>query len=191
MRQIHLRIFKPTNPTNNIVKTHPKTLITALAALTFGWAFQTQAEDKKSSLNAADTNFVKMVGEDGHGEVKIATLATGKAERADVKEFATMLVTEHTKANEELAALAKAKNVDISAVLAADAASDFKDLEKESGAEFDKAFLKHMEKDHKKDITAFEDAEKDAADAELKAWAGKMLPTLRMHLQKVKDLMGK
>lgn len=169
--------------------------ITSAALLLFlaagGLALSANAEDKKSSLNASDTTFVKETGQAGMAEVKIATLGTQKAERADVKEFATMLVTDHTKANDELKNLAMAKNVELSAVISADASDAFKDLEKESGAAFDKAFLDQMEKDHKKDIDAFEEKEKDAADAELKAWVSKTLPTLKAHLERVKELKGK
>ena len=63
------------------------------------------ADEKKSSLNSADEKFIKRTGEAGTAEVKLATLGTQKAERADVKEFAAMLVTDHTKVNEELAKL--------------------------------------------------------------------------------------
>jgi putative membrane protein len=124
-------------------------------------------------------------------EVKLATLGSQKAERADVKEFANMLVADHTKANEELASLAKSKGVEVSAMIPAKAADAFKDLENESGKNFDKAFLDKMEKDHKSDISDFESAEKKAKDSDLKAWISKTLPTLRAHLDKVKELKGK
>ena len=167
------------------------TRILSAALLALAFAIQGQAADDKTNLDAGDVKFIKNTAEDGMGEVKIATLGTQKAERADVKEFATMLVTDHTKANEELAMLAKSKGVETSQVISSDAASKFKDLEKESGKAFDDAFLAHMEKDHKKDIDAFEDAEKNCKDGEVKAWASKTLPTLRAHLEKVKALRGK
>lgn len=149
------------------------------------------AEDKKSSLNDTDQKFIKMAGQDGMAEVKLATLGTQKAERADVKDFATMLVNDHTKANEELSTLAQAKGVELSAVISPDAAEDFKALEKESGASFDKAFLAQMKSDHETCISNFEDAEKNAADSDVKSWASKTLPTLRAHLDKVKELQSK
>jgi putative membrane protein len=56
-------------------------------------------------------------------------------------------------------------------------------LEKLSGAEFDKAYMKEMVKDHKKDIEAFEHEANNGTDPEVKAWAAKTLPTLREHAQ--------
>jgi putative membrane protein len=165
--------------------------LTLLIAMAFG-AFQsmTWAADK-DMMNSADTKFVKEASDGGMSEVKLATLGTQKAERADVKELAAMLVADHTKANTELEGLAKSKGVQLSAVIPAKAASSFRDLENESGKNFDKAFLDKMEKDHKATIDDFESAEKKAADGELKSWISKTLPTLRAHLDKIKELKGK
>ena len=149
------------------------------------------AADKKSDLNAADEKFVKTAAESGMAEVKLATLGSQKAERADVKEFAAMLVTDHTAVNEELAKLAETKHVQLSTVIAPSAADTYKDLEKESGKDFDKAFLSHMEKSHKTSVSNFEEAQKDSADSDLKAWATKTLPALKAHLDKVKELRAK
>jgi putative membrane protein len=64
-----------------------------------------------------------------------------------------------------------------------------KDLEnKETGNGFDEAFLDQLEKDHKKDISEFEDASKNAQDAQVKALAEKALPTLREHLDMIQKL---
>jgi putative membrane protein len=160
--------------------------LSVLAACAFG-AIQSMAAD----VADADAKFIKKTSDAGMAEVKTAELGTQKAERADVKELATMLVADHTKSNAELAALAKAKGVEVSAMIPEKGASAFKDLENEKGAAFDKAFLDHMEKDHKKMIDSFEDAQKDVKDGELKAWIDKTLPTLRTHLDHVKQAKGK
>ncbi|MDP1592546.1 MAG: DUF4142 domain-containing protein [Prosthecobacter sp.] len=170
------------------MKTNPMTFAILLAFAAGSLATIANADEKKSSLNPADEKFIKKTGEAGKAEVKLATLGTQKAERADVKELATMLVTDHTKMNEELAELAQTKGVELSAVIAPNAAETFQCLEKESGKDFDNAFLAEMEKSHKASIAAFEDSEKSAADSEVKSWASNTLPTLRTHLSKVEEL---
>jgi putative membrane protein len=170
------------------MKTNSMTFAILLAFTAGSLVTIANADEKKSSLNSADEKFIKRTGEAGTAEVKLATLGTQKAERADVKEFATMLVTDHTKVNEELAKLAQTKGVELSAVIAPNAAETFQGLEKESGKGFDKAFLAEMEKSHKASIAAFEDAEKSAADSEVKSWASKTLPTLKAHLSKIQEL---
>ncbi|WP_395748885.1 DUF4142 domain-containing protein [Prosthecobacter sp.] len=173
------------------MKSNPITFALLLAIAAVGNFTSLVAADTASGLKASDEKFVKMAGADGMAEVKIATLGTQKAERTDVKDLATMLVADHTKANAELTSLAESKKVQLSAVITPKAAKAFEDLEKVSGKDFDKAFLKQLEKDHKACISNFEDAEKNAEDADVKSWATKTLPTLRAHLDKVKELAGK
>ncbi|WP_395746979.1 DUF4142 domain-containing protein [Prosthecobacter sp.] len=173
------------------MKSNPITFAILLAVAAGSLTTLASAENKKSSLNSHDEKFVKEAGASGMAEVKIATLGTQKAERADVKNLATMLVADHTKANSELSSLAASKNVELSAVIDPSDASTFKDLEKESGKGFDKAFLSDLEKAHKNTISSFEDAEKNASDADVKSWASKTLPTLRAHLDKIKELEAK
>jgi putative membrane protein len=66
-----------------------------------------------------------------------------------------------------------------------------KKLEDKSGADFDKAYMDMMVKDHEKDVKEFEEASKDAEDSDLKAWAAKTLPTLQHHLEMAKDTKSK
>lgn len=173
------------------LQTHTLATFLSLALVLMLGGFTQAADEVKPSVNTKDEKFIKDFGASGMSEVKIAELATGKAERADVKEFATMLVTDHSKLNTEVADLAKSKNVQLSAVIEPKGADEFKDLEKESGKAFDRAFLKHMAKCHDKSIDALEDAEKNATDGDLKSWASKTLPMVRSHLDKIKELQGK
>lgn len=143
-------------------------------------------------MNSYDEKFMKSAGADGKTEVKIAELATKKATRSDVKEFAEMLMADHKAVNSDLMALATKKSVDLSAVISPDGASEFQKLENNStGKDFDDAFLKQMESDHKKCISDFESAQKKVEDADLKAFVDKTLPGLKKHLDKVEELRGK
>lgn len=166
-------------------------LATALLGTAFSLSLSSTRllADAKDTLNDYDVKFVKEQAAAGMAEVKVAELAVQKASRADVKAFAEMLVADHTKANSELAALAKQKGVDTSASVDPDSAKKFQTLEGYSGADFDKQFLQEMDSDHKHCISAFEDAAKDARDGDLKAWVNKTLPTLKAHHDRVKALL--
>ncbi|MDB6004306.1 MAG: putative outer membrane protein [Prosthecobacter sp.] len=145
----------------------------------------------KDTLDAADVKFVKTESAAGIAELKLAELGVQKAERADVKAFAGMLVTDHTQANKELAALATEKGVEVSAVIDSKHADTFQKLEKAGKSDFDKEFLADMISDHKKCVSNFEEAAKDAKNSDVKTWAGKMLPALKAHLAKAKELAAK
>lgn len=152
----------------------------------------THAADPKSVLNASDTGFVKEASQMGLAEVQIASLGARKAARADVKALAEKIIADHSAANTELATLAKSKGVMVSAVTDPDDTEKMKDLENEdTGNGFEKAFLAELEDNHEASIELYEDAAEDAEDAEVKAWAAKMLPKLRAHLAQVQELQKK
>lgn len=57
-----------------------------------------------------------------------------------------------------------------------------------SGAEFDRAYVRDMVEDHKKDVAAFTRESMSGKDSEVKTWAAKTLPTLRERLRMIEDL---
>ena len=58
------------------------------------------------------------------------------------------------------------------------------------GSEFDRQYKMQMVKDHKTTLDLFENEAKDGRDADLKAFANKLVPTLRHHLTMAKKLNG-
>ena len=146
--------------------------------------FETRASEK-------DAQFLVNAAEIGMKEVKLAELALSKSTNADVKELATMMRDEHTKAGEDLKALAAKKGVTIPTVLTEDGEDTHKKLSEKEGKKFDKEYCDMMVKGHKDAIDKFEKASKDAEDADIKNWATTMLPTLRNHLEHSKTCKDK
>jgi putative membrane protein len=60
-----------------------------------------------------------------------------------------------------------------------------------SGAEFDKAYVDAMLADHEEDVALFKSEADGGKDADVKAWAGKTLPSLQMHLDMIKGIKAK
>lgn len=175
------------------MKNKPLKLLATTTLALFGLLILTPSGKaaEKDTLDAADVKFVKHESAAGMAVVKIGELGVTKAERPEVKAFAEMIVTDHTKANEELKALAATKGVELSSVIDPKHAETLQTLEKSSGAEFDKEFLAAVVTGHKKCVSNFETAATDSKDADVKAWANKMLPGLKTHLEKAKDLQAK
>lgn len=157
-----------------------------LAAFTAG---SSQAAD--TNLKRADKNFVETAYQGGLAEVKMGELALGKTANADVKAFAEHMVTDHGKANGELKALADSKKVAVASEPSMTAKAKSKLADAKSGADFDKAYAKAMVSDHKDTVALFEKAANEANDPEVKAFASKTLPTLKMHLTMAEELQGK
>lgn len=139
-------------------------------------------------LNSDETTFIKHEAAAGVAEVKLAELGAKKATHSDVKAFAQKLIDNHGKANAELAALAAAKGVELSAVINPEDAKIFQDLEEFSGSAFDKAYIDAVVSSHKMCVSEFETSSKNAKDAELKQWVDKMIPGLKAHLGEAKVL---
>jgi putative membrane protein len=134
---------------------------------------------------ADDAKFAVDAGNGGMTEVELSKLAEQKSTNAKVKEFAAMMVMDHSKANEEMMALAKTKNITLPDSINADSKKVWADLNGKSGADFDKAYVNAMVDDHKKTVSMFEDASKNLKDADLKAFVDKTLPTLKSHLSHI------
>jgi putative membrane protein len=102
-----------------------------------------------------------------------------------------MMVADHSKANEELKALAARKNVRLPEDLKLEHKSDKERLAKLSGPAFDEAYASHMVKDHQKAVTLFGQQARTGTDPAAKQWAARTLPTLEQHLAKARDIAGK
>jgi putative membrane protein len=122
-------------------------------------------------------------------EVEIGQLAAAKASDANVKSFASMLVDQHTAANNELVKIANARGVELPAAPKRSLRKEIEKLGKKNGDEFDRDFVRQVGvKAHEKDIKMFEHASKDVLDPELKAFVDKTLPVLREHLAAAEKL---
>lgn len=181
-----------------------KKLSVSLMLLLAAWSFQACNNEGNSSdsvENAKDSNenkedattvkeddseFLVEAASGGMMEVQAGQLASTKAQNARVKAFGAMMVRDHSKANDELKALAASKNITIPTTLGEDHQKHVNDLNEKTGKDFDEAYMSMMVDDHKKDVDKFDDASKDAKDADVKAFAAKTLPVLRAHLDSAK-----
>ena len=183
-----------------------KKLSISLMLLLAAWSFQAcnnagnntdsvenakDSNEKKEDATAVkedDSEFLVEAANGGMMEVQAGQLASTKAKSARVKAFGSMMVRDHSKANEELKTLAASKNITIPSTLGEDHQKHINDLNEKKGNDFDEAYMNMMVDDHKKDVDKFEDASKNAKDADVKAFAAKTLPVLRTHLDSARSV---
>ena len=141
--------------------------------------------DRTDTANraTADVNFMNKAAQGGMAEVELGKLAQQKAANQAVKDFGSQMEKDHTKANDELKELAAKENVTLPTDLDAKDQALKSRLEKMSGAQFDKAYMDHMVRDHKEDVQEFKREATNGKDPEVKKWASDTLPTLEQHLQ--------
>jgi putative membrane protein len=157
---------------------------TALCLALFGLQ-NARADDtgNRGQLTSKDFKFVTETAQGGKMEVSSGQLAQQKASDPAVKDFAQRMVTDHTKANDELKDLLTQKGVTLPDASNKSEEKTMEHYQSLSGADFDKAYMKDMVSDHKKTVKAFQKASEKSDDADLKSWTAKTLPTLQDHLR--------
>ena len=130
----------------------------------------------------SDKTFLKDAYQGGLAEVQLGEMGKSKGTNSELKTLADKMITEHQKCNAELKTLADSKKVELATEPSLMAKGKLKLLDRKANAEFDKSWANQAASDHKSAIKDFENAARDAKDGDVKAFAERTLPTLRMHL---------
>ena len=141
------------------------------------------ASSRPQAIDDDVREFIRAAGESGEAEVALAGVAKQRSQMAIVRELAARLEREHRATNQELLTLARTRRVDIPEMSAEHRAAQ-RTLEGLSGAAFDREYIALMVKGHDASIARFSAAVK-SADAGVRAFAEKALPTLRAHMEAV------
>jgi putative membrane protein len=132
-----------------------------------------------SKLSAADKAFMMNAAKGGMMEVEMGKQAAQNAQNADVKKFGNRMVTDHSKANNELMALAKEEGVTLPGA-------------KSPGKwKSDKAYMDDMVKDHQADLAEFQKEAQSGTDPDVKAFAAKGAKMVSTHLKLAQETQGK
>jgi putative membrane protein len=145
------------------------------------------AASAKAALNQEDNTFVKEAAIGGMAEVELSKLAQ-KSENADVKRFADRMISDHTKANEQLTAIAAGLGADMPKALDSDHERMREKFKTLHGKAFDEQYVRGMVEDHNQAVKLFRQEERLGHDPELKQFAQKTLPTLEEHQKMAVEL---
>jgi len=146
--------------------------------------------DVKNVLSEEDRKFAENAARGGKMEVMLGKLAATNAGSDIVKALGKMMVSDHTKANEELTKWASGVGYTLPTDLDEKKQKKYDELKAKKGMEFDKMYTDFMVSDHKEDIKDFKKQASDGSDSALKSFAGNTVPTLEHHLmesEKAKD----
>lgn len=143
-----------------------------------------------SGMSSKDQKFLMDAAMGGLMEVELGRWAAQVGTSPEVKQFGQRMIDDHSKANTELAQLATSKGVTVPTQLDEKHQREVSKIARLKGEAFDRAYSKAMLSDHEKDVKEFEKQSTNAADADVKAFASKTLPTLQEHLQMVRALPG-
>ena len=136
------------------------------------------------------SDFVTAAANAGMAEVQMGQYASQYATDPRVKRFGSMMVEDHTKANQELKSLASARNIAVPSDVSDDEKKHMTELTQKKGKDFDKSYIDMMMDGHKKVISNFEKAASNLSDSTIKNFAQQTLPVLQKHLDSLNAIKG-
>lgn len=140
------------------------------------------------TVDKSDADFAVEAVNGGMTEIAASQLAEKNASSQQVKDYAAMIIKDHTAANDKLKGMAANKNIALPPAMSDKSQKDVNDLAKKTGKDFDKAYINKMVDDHNDAISLFKKEGDNGKDADLKNFAMQTLPTLQQHLDKAKSI---
>ena len=139
-------------------------------------------------MKSADDKFAMKAAQGGMAEVQLGQLAAQKGGTPEVKAFGQQMVDDHTKANDQLKQVAAQEKMALPTTMDPKDQALYTKLQGMSGAEFDKAYMKAMVKDHKEDVKEFQKEADKGKNPQIKNFASQTLPILQGHLSKAESI---
>jgi putative membrane protein len=166
-----------------------------ISSFLYAAAFLAVALVVSGSAQAAPSaeTFVKKAAVANLFEIQSSQLALQKSQNKQVKNFAQMMIDDHTKAGDQLKSTLSAANIDSSTVPTTLDAKHEKIEDKLNSApagKFDKDYIKAQSQAHIETIVLFKSYADNGDNAALKSFALQTLPTLEKHKGEVDALMA-
>lgn len=162
----------------------PTTTVLAAALLALAPIFTSELTSTVVAATAVSgEEFVKTAGTAGMFEIESSKIAATKAKNADIKSFAQRMITDHTKAAEELKAATKkaGPKYNVPTALDPNGQKMMDELNAADPAKFDSIYVRMQTQAHKDAVALFDSYAKQGDEPALKEFAAKTLPTLQEH----------
>ncbi|HEY7182685.1 MAG TPA: DUF4142 domain-containing protein [Blastocatellia bacterium] len=143
------------------------------------------------AVTPAEKEFITDAARGGALEVQLGNLAAQKASSEDVKRFGERMATDHSQLGQKLQQVASSLNLTPEQNLTPAQQNTVSRLEKLSGKEFDREYIRSMISDHERDIAEFQRAASKATNPDIKQFVTEALPTLQEHLKMAREIGGK
>jgi putative membrane protein len=135
-----------------------------------------------------DQAFVDFAAQTDMLEAHLGQMAADQASVQGVKDYAQMLVTDHTNDYQQLSQAASKAGDNVPKGLDAQHDRMIAPFEKLKGKAFDRRYIQEMVTGHTQAIARYKREADTGQNADIKAYASQALPTLQKHLDGAKDL---
>jgi len=138
-------------------------------------------------------------------EITSSKIAQTHASDAQIKDFAAMMIRDHTASTDKLVALGGISKASLESkmepgkdgkyagndLLSTSQAAELNSLNSKSNTDFDKTYMDDQVQGHKDAVALMEDYAKNGHNAKLKAFAAEVLPTIKEHLSMAQKIDAK
>lgn len=141
--------------------------------------------------SAAD--FTRLAAQSDMLEIQSSQLAVERAQDAEVKSFAQMMVDAHTRTTRDLRTAVEASGQAITLPTTADedVADELNDLREKQGADFDKEYIDLQVDTHQKALNLMQRYAADGDTPGLQAFAAATAPAIQQHLDQAKAIQDR
>lgn len=136
--------------------------------------------------SARDRNFMIQAAQGGMAEVQMSQLALKKTNNTRVRDFAQMMVRDHSDLNGKLTPMATQLGVSLPTQMSAADTATLSRLRRQSGAAFDRSYMAAQKAAHNKTLALFQDAGAQANDPNLRNFFAQNAETIATHLEMLK-----
>jgi len=146
-----------------------------------------KAYNARTNVNINGLTFIKEAHEGGLTEIAASKLAEKNSTNKEVTEFAAMMIKDHSEAGKELDVIADDKYAFLKDTVNNAHRTILDSLAKKTGAEFDKAYMELMVKDHDAAKELYEE-NSTSTYTDIREFAEKTLPKVKAHLEKAEEI---
>jgi putative membrane protein len=143
-----------------------------------------------NTLNSTDRQFVTKAAMMDMAEIQTGRLAVSQGASESVRQFGQRMIDDHTRTSQQLMQMASAAGFTPPQTLDAKHQAAAAKLARLTGAEFDRAYMKQMVKDHQEALSLYQRQSTRGTMPDLRAFASATLPALREHLSMARSMAG-
>ena len=140
------------------------------------------------TLGSADRQFVTRAAMMDMAEIETGRLAVSQGASESVKQFGQRMIDDHTRTSQQLMQMASAAGFTPPQTLDAKHQAAAAKLSRLTGAEFDRAYMKQMVKDHQEAVSLYQRQSTRGTMPDLRAFAADTLPALQEHLSMARSM---
>jgi putative membrane protein len=143
-----------------------------------------------STLSSTDRQFLTRAAMMDMAEIQTGRLAVSQGASESVRQFGQRMIDDHTRTSQQLMQMASPAGFMPPQTLDAKHQAVAAKLARLTGAEFDRAYMRQMVKDHQEAISLYQRQSTRGTMPDLRSFAAATLPALREHLTMARSMAG-